>query len=67
MLWCCAKCTATYSVGATACPQCGSTEYREAPGGVVDDDAPVLDSAPEPATTPAKAKAPGPATPAATP
>jgi uncharacterized OB-fold protein len=59
MLWACAKCMALYSVGAPACPQCGSTEYREAPGGGVEDDAPVLNSAPtpEPAATPAKAKA----------
>lgn len=62
MLWACVDCTARYAVGATACPQCGSTKYQEAPGGVVEDGAPVLDcapSSPEPAPTlaaPAKPK-----------
>jgi len=29
MLWICQSCTTAYSVGAPACPQCGSTEYAE--------------------------------------
>ena len=56
MLWVCVDCTARYAVGVAACPQCGSTKYQEAPGGAVEDGAPVLDCAPaspEPATTPA--------------
>ena len=31
----CAACNATYSVGAAKCPQCGSTERAERPGGAV--------------------------------
>lgn len=27
----CLGCTAAYSVGASACPQCGSTEYTDTP------------------------------------
>lgn len=29
MLWHCASCTAAYSVGAPACPQCSSTERED--------------------------------------
>lgn len=29
MLWECAECTCRYSVGAPACPQCGSTDHYE--------------------------------------
>lgn len=29
MLWECAECTCRYSVGASACPQCGSTDHYE--------------------------------------
>jgi hypothetical protein len=29
MLWICQGCTSAYSVGAPACPQCGSAEYLE--------------------------------------
>ncbi|MEV0526044.1 hypothetical protein AB0I66_21645 [Streptomyces sp. NPDC050439] len=31
----CADCTTTYTVGAEKCPQCGSTERAEKPGGAV--------------------------------
>lgn len=29
MLWICQRCTTAYSVGAPACPQCGSADYAE--------------------------------------
>lgn len=28
-LWHCTKCTAAYSVGAPACPQCGGTDHTD--------------------------------------
>ncbi|MFF7949135.1 hypothetical protein [Streptomyces griseorubiginosus] len=31
----CADCTTVYAVGATQCPQCGSTEHTDQPGGTV--------------------------------
>ena len=31
----CAECTTAYSVGAAKCPQCGSTQRAEKPGGAV--------------------------------
>ncbi len=33
--WTCAGCTTTYAVGAAKCPQCGSTERTDGPGGSV--------------------------------
>lgn len=45
MLWKCVKCTAKYAVGLLRCPHCKHTEYQEAPGGEVAEDAPVLTTA----------------------
>jgi hypothetical protein len=33
--WTCAGCTTTYTVGASKCPQCGSTERTDRAGGTV--------------------------------
>jgi hypothetical protein len=33
--WTCAACTTAYTVGAAKCPQCGSTERADQPGGAV--------------------------------
>jgi hypothetical protein len=33
--WTCAGCTTTYTVGAAKCPQCGSTDRVDGPGGSV--------------------------------
>lgn len=33
--WTCAGCTTAYTVGAPRCPQCGSTERADRPGGAV--------------------------------
>lgn len=33
--WTCARCTTTYTVGAAKCPQCGSTDRVDSPGGSV--------------------------------
>ncbi len=33
--WTCAGCTTTYTVGAAKCPQCGSSERTDRPGGTV--------------------------------
>ncbi len=48
MLWACIDCMTRYAAGLAACPQCGGTRYREAPGGDVVEGAPVLPVAAEP-------------------
>lgn len=47
MFWHCKDCKALYAPELPACPQCGGTDYRLAPGGEPIGDA--LSSAPAPA------------------
>lgn len=56
MLWHCEGCHALYAPGLAACPQCGGTSYRLAPGGEPQGD--VLSSAPATAAAVPAAKKP---------
>jgi hypothetical protein len=50
MLWVCQQDSVRYAVGMPACPQCGSTDYREEGDEPIVDAASVDEAGPEPAS-----------------